>query len=171
VNSTLRFACIWGSAEGRGLHAVIQAAMGWTNSHLHEFVINGRRYTDYLEDDWGPDKLYDERRVRREAALGIAARAFDHIYDFGDDWHYAVVLEEHCPLPRGSEATVACVDGERACPPEDVGDAHGYAEFLQVIADPQHPEHRDMLTWCGRGFDPDPFDIDRVNEILRAIKA
>lgn len=151
------------------LHAVIQAAMGWTNSHLHEFVIGGRRYTDYLEDDWSPDRLFDERRVRLEAALGSAARIFDYVYDFGDDWHHAIVLEERGSLPPESAVGAICVDGERACPPEDVGGAYGYAQFLETIADPRHPEHRDMLAWCGGAFNPERFDSDRVNERLRAL--
>lgn len=150
---------------------VIQFAMGWTNSHLHEFVIGARRYSDYLEDDWDPDKLVDERRVRLETALGRTARTFDYIYDFGDGWHHAVVLEERHPLPPESTALVRCVAGERACPPEDVGGAHGYADFLEAIGNPRHPEHHQVLDWCGGDFDPARFDIDRVNELLRGIKA
>ncbi len=64
------------------LHSVIQAAMGWTNSHLHEFVIAGRRYSDYLEEQWEPDEILDERGVVLEAALGPSARTFDYVYDF-----------------------------------------------------------------------------------------
>jgi hypothetical protein len=153
------------------LHAAIQATMGWTNSHLHEFVIGGRRYTDYLEDEWGSDQPLDERRVKLEAALGRAARTFDYVYDFGDDWHHAIVLEQRHPLPPESTASVTCLAGECACPPEDVGGAWGYADFLEAIADPSHPEHEQMLTWCGGEFDPQRFDIERVNEILHSIKA
>ena len=138
--------------------------------NLHQFVIDGRRYTDYLEDDWEPVKLVDERRVRLEKALGTDARTFDYVYDFGDNWHHAVVLEGRDPIAPGASPTVACVAGERACPPEDVGGAHGYADFLEAIGNRRHPEHRQMLTWCGGAFDPARFDIDRVNETLRRIK-
>ena len=151
------------------LHMAIQHAMGWTNSHLHEFVIGGRRYTDYLEDDWG-EKLIDERRVRLEKVLGHGMRTFDYLYDFGDDWHHAIVVEQHEYLPPDATPTVRCVGGENACPPEDVGGTHGYADFLKIIANRRHPEHRQMLTWCGGSFDPERFDVERVNELLRGIK-
>src|SRR5947208_9585138 len=36
-----------------------------------------------------------------------------------------------------------CVDGARARPPEDVGGPHGYAGFLESLADRRHPEHAD----------------------------
>lgn len=152
------------------LHQSIQIAMGWTNSHLHEFRIDGKRYTDYLEDDWGPEKLIDERRVRLGSALHRVVRTFEYAYDFGDGWHHVVILEGHEPQAPGVPATVSCLAGERACPPEDVGGAHGYDDFLEVIENARHPEHRQTLAWCGGAFDPERFDIDRVNETLRGIK-
>jgi hypothetical protein len=152
------------------LHMVFQHAMGWTNSHLHEFVIRGRHYTDYLEDDWEPEKLIDERRVRLQAALGRVVRTFDYLYDFGDGWHHAVVVEDREPNPVGTVARVRCIAGERACPPEDVGGVSGYADFLDAIDDPRHPEHEQNLTWCGGSFDPDRFDVEGVNERLGRMK-
>jgi hypothetical protein len=153
------------------LHAVIQTAMGWTNSHLHEFVIGGRRYSDSPEEEWEPGQIADEGGVMLETALGKAARTFDYVYDFGDDWHHAIVLEERQPLPPDSSSTVRCLAGERACPPEDAGGAYGYADFLEAIADPKHPDHHEMLEWCGGEYDPAHFDIDRVNTMLKRIKA
>lgn len=153
------------------LHAVIQAAMGWTNSHLHEFVIGGRRYSDFLEEQWEPGQITDERGVLLETALGRAARTLDYVYDFGDDWHHAIVLEERQPLPPEASSTVRCLAGERACPPEDVGGAYGYEDFLQAVADPKHADHHQMLEWCGGAYDPAHFDIDRVNTMLKRIKA
>jgi hypothetical protein len=153
------------------LHTVIQAAMGWTNSHLHEFVIAGRRYSDYLEEQWEPNEILDERGVVLEAALGPSTRTFDYVYDFGDDWHHAIVLEERQPLVRGASSTVRCLAGERACPPEDVGGAHGYEEFLRALADPQHPDREELLQWCGGSFDSERFDLKRVDARLKRIKA
>jgi hypothetical protein len=129
------------------LHRVLQAAMGWTDSHLHEFVIAGQRYST-PDPDWADElKQRDERRIVLEKALGYQSRCFDYLYDFGDSWHHVVILEEHAPLK--SDALVYCTDGANACPPEDVGGAHGYAEFLAGIADPQHDEHENLLTWVG----------------------
>lgn len=153
------------------LHLAFQFAMGWTNSHLHEFIIGGRHYTDYLEDDWGSEPLADERRVRLEKALGHGVRTFDYLYDFGDGWHHAVIVEERMPLPPGTVSQLRCIGGERACPPEDVGGAHGYAEFVQIIADRRHPEHLSSLRWCGGSFEPTHFDIERANALLVRVKA
>lgn len=50
-----------------------------------------------------------------------------------------------------------CVAGERRCPPEDCGGIHGYAEFLQIIADPRHEDHKSTLLWAGGHFDPEAF--------------
>jgi hypothetical protein len=68
------------------LHQVFQAALGWTNSHLHEFVIGGVRYSKPdpdFDDELGH---VDGRGIKLHKALGIDARCFDYAYDFGDDW-------------------------------------------------------------------------------------
>ncbi len=57
--------------------------------------------------------------------------------------------------------------GERAAPPEDVGGTHGYEEFLGAIGNPTHPEHKNMLAWVGGVFDPEGFDLNAINRILR----
>jgi hypothetical protein len=52
-----------------------------------------------------------------------------------------------------------CVDGARARPPKDVGGPHGYAGFLESLADRRHPEHADYKRWVGGHFDPEWFDL------------
>jgi hypothetical protein len=150
------------------LHRVLQATMGWTDSHLHEFVIAGQRYS-VPDPDWDTElKQRDERRVVLEKALGHQARCFDYLYDFGDSWHHIVILQEHAPLRE--DALIYCTDGENACPPEDVGGAHGYEQFLAGIADPEHEEHENWLRWARGGFDPRRFSRDAVNQALTKIK-
>ena len=56
-----------------------------------------------------------------------------------------------------------CLDGERACPPEDCGGIGGYENFLEIIRDPQHEEHGSMLTWVGGKFDPEKFDPQEID--------
>ena len=153
------------------LDRVLQAAMGWTNSHLHEFVINGTRYAQY-DPEWAEDlQQVDERRVRLDEALGANSRCFDYVYDFGDDWHHVVTVEDLYVARGISKQSVYCTDGERACPPEDVGGAGGYEDFLTAIADPRHEEHRSYLAWVGGSFDPARFDVDVVNRELARLKA
>jgi hypothetical protein len=152
------------------LNYVLQACMGWSHSHLHEFVLGGRRYST-PDPDFGDElKQLDERRVILSEAIGRESRCFDYIYDFGDNWHHVVIVED--PYAGHSEQglKIRCLDGENACPPEDVGGAGGYANFLAAIADPSHDEHTQFLDWVGGSFDPTHFDLTDVNLILDEIK-
>lgn len=71
---------------------------------------------------------------------------------------------------RGRTAPVACVGGERACPPEDCGGPSGYADFLEAITTPDHPQHDELLEWVGGAFDPEAFSLSDVNRELSSMK-
>ena len=90
-------------------------------------------------------------------------------YDFGDSWEHKVVLEKVLPK-AGSQDTLSCIAGERACPPEDSGGAWRYAELLRALSDPSNTEHEEMLEWIGDDFDPERFDVAEVNKMLAAMK-
>jgi hypothetical protein len=155
-----------GSIRMGKLHDVFQAAMGWTNSHLHCFTIGGERFGPQF-DDYPEDEL-DENEVSVLQAIG-EHRHFSYEYDFGDSWEHSIVVEEHARLPRGLKHAV-CVDGENACPPEDCHGAGGYAELLEAIADPTHEEHNDLMGWLGGEFDPTSFDLVAVNIALQRLR-
>jgi Plasmid pRiA4b ORF-3-like protein len=128
------------------LHRVVQIVMGWQNSHLHDFTLWGKRYGEPNPED--EENMIDERTVRlRDLPFSIGG-SMSYAYDFGDDWRHQVVLEK-----TGSadpEAIYpACIAGERSAPPENVGGAGGYAEFLEAISDPNHEDHDAMLEWAG----------------------
>ena len=149
------------------LHDVFQAAMGWSNSHLHCFSIGGERYGMLLEED--DEELYqDEGDLTVLAALGGHER-FSYEYDFGDSWVHDVVVEGTTTSRRGLKHAV-CLGGENACPPEDCGGTGGYAELLVAIADPAHEEHEDLLEWLGGPFDPSAFSLTDVNAELQRIR-
>jgi hypothetical protein len=74
----------------------------------------------------------------------------------GDGWDHVVEFEEL--VPADGRAYPRCLAGAGACPPEDVGGTRGYAEFLQVIRNPRHPEHKATLEWVGGTFDPHTFE-------------
>ena len=144
------------------LHATLLFGMGWQGGHLHEFVI-GR-------DNYGPmdmadlDHIADEEGVTLRDALG-AKKTFSYVYDYGDDWRHKVKVEKIVTLDAHIDRGV-CIGGENACPPEDVGGPPGYEELLAALADPKHPEHRDLKKWIGGSFDPATFSVDEVNERL-----
>lgn len=151
------------------LHLGIQAAFNWWNCHLHEFRIGGLRYGDVqLPEEVAPEgdpRTFNEREVRLSDFEG-AGTVFVYIYDFGDDWHHTVEIEELLALEIAPKQA-GCIAGARARPPEDVGGIPGYERFLRVMADPCDPEHGDLKRWCGGHFDPEWFDLALVDKDVR----
>ena len=90
---------------------------------------------------------------------------FIYEYDFGDSWQHEIVLEKTLE-PEPGITYPRCIEGERACPPEDVGGIWGYAEFLDAISDPNHEDHDERVEWVGGEFDPEKFSVDKVNKEL-----
>lgn len=136
------------------LHEVLQVAIGWTDSHLHQFRTEDAVYTVPFEDR-GEDREVDERGVR----LSTLPTRFVYAYDLGDGWlHDVEVL-------GGGDDRPGCVAGQGACPPEDCGGAGGYEELLEALADPTHPEHESMRTWVGDRLRP--FDRDAASQLVR----
>lgn len=140
------------------LHEALQLIMGWTDSHLHQFEARGGRY--------GPPDRDLERTNEATTTLDRVLRKpkdrMTYEYDFGDGWMHDVELEK--VLPPSSEGLFPIMlAGKRACPPEDVGGAPGYARFLAIMANPKHPEHRDMLDWADGPFDPEAYDVGQAN--------
>lgn len=142
------------------LHEILQVVMGWTNSHLHQFIIGGKYFSE-------PDPEYDpevenEKLIRlSQVVSGVNERSV-YEYDFGDNWEHELLIEKILPVAEGTRYPV-CIAGQRACPPEDCGGIQGYARFLEAIQKPNHPEHDEMLEWVGGSFDPQAFDLDEVN--------
>jgi hypothetical protein len=148
------------------LHVAIQDAMGWLDYHLHEFRLLDPAEKTIVSIGIPTDDDPDDRPVipgwKVPLVKFFEGRAWHalpvlYAYDFGDDWEHVVMCEgfesadEQVKYPR-------CVSGARRCPPEDCGGTHGFAEFLNVIADPSHPEHESMREWVGGTYDPDAFD-------------
>jgi hypothetical protein len=151
------------------LHWIIQLSMGWTNSHLHQFIIDGIYYSDPKFDlDEYPDDVRDEYRATLGQIVAGEGARFIYDYDFGDSWQHEISVEGIHPL-RKDETYPRCVDGERACPPEDCGGVLGYANFLAAISDPSHPEHEELLEWAGGSFDPERCDLNGINWQLKRL--
>jgi hypothetical protein len=141
--------------------------MGWTNSHLHSFAIDGNLYGAQF-DDYPEDEL-DEKEFTVSFALRGSLKRFVYDYDFGDSWTHEVVVEDIARTPHVLKHGV-CLDGARACPPEDVGGPGSYEEFLAALADPLHEEHYDYLVWMGYKFDPNEFNLAAANAALQRIR-
>jgi hypothetical protein len=151
------------------LNGILLRAMGWAGGHLHEYEIARQRY-GIPDEDWpDPEPLIDERRVRLKPLVEDGLKRFTYVYDLGDHWEHRIVVED-VVVPKPNQALILCTAGENACPPEDVGGAPGYAEFLEVLADPGHEDHKHMKEWAGGSFDPAAFDLAETNERLADIK-
>lgn len=147
------------------LHVAIQDAMGWLDSHLYEFRLLDRSEKQVVSIGIPTDDDPEDRPVIPGWTVRVS-RYFErrawhappalYAYDFGDDWEHFLVHEGMEPA-EPSLTYPRCVSGARRCPPEDCGGVHGYAEFLQTIANPDHPEHESMLQWAGGTYEPDAF--------------
>lgn len=146
-------------------HIILQKAMGWTNSHLHEFKVGA---THYGEPDPDFDSIQDEFHVRLSKIVTREKIKFSYIYDFGDDWLHDILVEKILPMEAG-RSYPRCIKGKRACPPEDIGGVWGYGDFLEIMQDPEHPEYEDMSDWIGGEFDAEYFDLDEINAFLSEI--
>jgi len=147
--------------------------MGWTNSHLHQFICGEHVYAD-LTMEWeqyeGDPPLRDENRITLGEVAPRRSNAIAYEYDFGDSWEHLVLVESILPAGAKPIKTAHCLAGERACPPEDCGGISGYQEFLEALKNRKHPEHRHMKEWIGGSFDAEAFDIERTNLCLGNLK-
>ena len=150
------------------LHLVIQAAMGWSNSHLYEIRLGNVA--------WGtPDSTFlNEQQDARKASLATllteyGKKKFSYVYDFGDNWEHSITVEKIADaLP---EQEYPClIDAEGNCPPEDIGGFPGYAEFLEAQADPTHERREEFEEWMDIDkFDPNTADTAKIKRALKAL--
>lgn len=155
------------------LHHILQAAMGWTDSHLHEFEIGGLRYgdIDLLNAERSEDDAlaFDAFEVRLRDFSRAPGTAFTYVYDFGDNWRHTVTLEKLLAVKPAPKSTT-CIEGARCCPPEDVGGPDGYFEFLRVLLSPEPEEieeQRHLKRWSGGKFNPERFDLAKIDKAVR----
>ncbi len=175
------------------LHDTIQFSMGWFDSHLYEFdfleeklrVTNDEEaYEEYKfnKEKYKGKKLtqYNDPHGFIERILGTAIRqpqtvkidkyiekytSIDYVYDFGDDWRHQITLEKTLDDYEFGYPTV--IEGEGACPPEDVGGISGYEEFLKAWNDPNHPGHDAMRQWGESQYYRD-FEMIFTNDLLKS---
>lgn len=150
------------------LHVAIQDAMGWLDCHLHAFRLRNPD-TDTIEEIGIPDDapFEDDRPCLPGWEVPIAAYFRNpgdrsvYIYDFGDGWEHDLLLEEIIAR-QPKKKYPRCLDGARACPPEDCGGIRGYEDLMQILSDSSHEEYESTLQWLGGRYDPEAFDPKKV---------
>ena len=146
------------------LHLTIQAAMGWTNSHLYEIRAGGVGWSTPDPDaDWGDDFM-DARKARLGDILeDIGTKTLKYLYDFGDGWEHTIKIERLID-PEPGMLYPRLIEAKGHCPPEDVGGPWGYGELLEALADPSNERHGELKEWLADDFNPDVVDIDWLSK-------
>lgn len=174
------------------LHDTIQFSMDWWDRHLYEFEFPQEklRITNdgetYEEFNFYQKKYKDKALTNRNDPHGMIAHILEttirqpqtikidrylekykiitYVYDFGDDWQHKIELEKIIDDYEFGYPTI--LEGEGACPPEDVGGIPGYEEFLRAWNDQEDAEHEEMRKW-GENQYYRPFDIAFRNNLLK----
>lgn len=147
------------------LHLTFQFTMGWTDSHLHQFILDGVFYGT-PDDDFGFGiEIKDEQDYKINQLLKAEKDTIIYEYDFGDGWEHKVLLEKILPFNTDNKLP-CCIKGKRACPPEDCGGIWGYGNLLDTLNNSDDPEYERMIEWLDGKFDSEAFDIKETNEIL-----
>jgi hypothetical protein len=150
------------------LHLAIQAAMGWTNSHLYEIRTGDVGWGVPDDSHWGGGPL-DARKARLIDVLeDVGVKTLKYIYDFGDGWEHTIKIERTVDATPGILYPFL-LQAIGRCPPEDIGGPFGYAEFLQAIADPKHERHAELAEWAPEDFDPNAVDVEALHACLAAL--
>jgi len=151
------------------LSNVLLCAMGWSNTHLHEFIAGGVRIGDSEVDDFDDfddiPHVIEERKVKLGDVVSEVGDRLFYVYDLGDDWRHEICVEQVVTDEKCSRLP-HCLAGQRACPPEDCGGIPGYEHLLEAVGDRKHPDHIEMLHWIGGSFDAETFSVADVNRRL-----
>jgi hypothetical protein len=151
------------------LHHIFQIGMGWTNSHLFEFKV-GDYTIGYIDDQFEESEgIADANEVTLETLLMKEGTQFSYLYDFGDHWQHTVIVEKLLKKEEGKIYPI-CREGSLRSPPEDCGSIPGFYNLLEILKDKKHPEYKETKTWLGRGYDPEKFDLEKVNKELPKFK-
>jgi Plasmid pRiA4b ORF-3-like protein len=151
------------------LHEVLQEIFDWDGNHLHVFIQNWRgRDRIYFSDPLNLDDCEDELDFPIAHLLKRTGGKCHYEYDLGDSWMHEIVLEKVSKEPV-RPSTAVCMAGARAAPLEDCGGLFGFYHNLEVLKQPEHPEHADLMEWMS-DYDPESFDLAAINRHLVKIK-
>ena len=143
-------------------HKIIQTVMGWTDSHLHQFISQERYYGPSSEDTYGETIEYKNKKIRD--LLKHEKEKIKYEYDFGDGWEHEITLEK--VFKNQTIEKPICIAGKRNCPPEDCGGPYGYMDMLRVLNDHENEDYEEYKSWIGDDFDSEYFDKEVINILL-----
>jgi len=140
------------------LHTTLQAGFGWQHAHLYQFCIGepyqmgALRWVTPAFVDTPEDRPADGTTLA-EALAKAGKSGLTYLYDFGDDWQHKIKAS----APKENDQAQSyprLTNIQNTCPPEDIGGPPGFDMFKEAMADPKHPEHKELKDWFGKKFDP-----------------
>jgi hypothetical protein len=144
------------------LHEVLQAAIGWTNSHLWELRVRDIRWGT-PDPDWPDSPLNAKKSTLLDVIEDTGTKTLHYMYDFGDGWEHTVKIE--CISPVAADTLYPqLLEAKGACPPEDIGGVPGYYDFLEAIADPGHENHAHYTEYYPANFDPHAVSLQAITD-------
>ncbi len=144
-------------------HEYIQCAMEWEEAHLHSFTsVDKRIFVPVFEAEDLDERCEDESQISLVEVLQKKGDKLYYCYDFGDNWEHTITVEKVRPIADIDNYDF-CLGGKRACPPEDCGGVPGYQRLIKILSTPTHEEYQEVKEWLGDFYNPEYFDIDKVN--------
>ncbi len=153
------------------LHEVIQCAMGWKDCHFHVFETQSGEYA--VPSPYSPSQSegQDASKVLLKDIFHGEKDKIHYVYDFGDNWNHAVVLEKVLSPETVTDPLPICTVAKNVCPPEDCGGIFGYYSLLETIQDTNHPDYEELSEWLDEDFDPaQEVDVETINRKLKALQ-
>jgi len=158
------------------LHRLLQKAFGWKNYHLFRFGLYKEWKKDlYADPDVELVISEEDIEINPEARLMEGVKLSDYVpeyikiiyhYDYGDNWYHFIEVENI--INNCEEELPVLLSGEGDSPPEDVGGPGGYADFLEIIADPEHGDYRETKEWAEAQW-WGPFDFEMTARLIKNI--
>jgi hypothetical protein len=147
------------------LHDTIQLSMGWTDSHVHQFLVGKISYEPTIRTNLPREsKRFDEHKYKLYALEDGMRFMFSYLYGAGEGWEHEIHLEEIVPPERQLKHPIL-LSGEMACPPESVGDIHQYQELISALESPDSKVQKSLYELTGRpDFDPNYFDLEAAKK-------
>ena len=147
------------------LHDTIQLSMGWSDSHLHQFLVGKLSFEATMRSNVPREsKRFDEHKYKLHTLEEGMQFLFSYIYDAGEGWEHEIHLEEVVPPTRQLKHPIL-LSGEMACPPETVGDIHQYHQLITDLESPDSKSPNSLYELTGRpDFDPNYFDLEAAKK-------
>jgi hypothetical protein len=148
------------------LHDSVQVLFEWFDYQTHEFAFGDLKFGNPAKRD--PIVIEDDRDATL-ADLDLDHHgSFTYRYHFDEGWQVDLAVEKHLAPKKGVRYPV-CVAGGRAGPPEDCGGPDAYHDMLACLLEPASDLGREWREWLGPDYEPEAFDIDKINRALRKL--